>query len=208
MKLYYTPGAGSLCCHIVAQELGLPLKIVKVNLREKKSEEGDFLAVNPKGQIPALVLENGEVLTEGVAILQYLAAQKATEGLMPAAPGLAHYRALEWLNFTATELHKNYTPLFFPDRFVADEAARAQFVEGQRSALLKKLSWVDGELKGRAFVLGDRFTICDAYLFTCLSWSRFVNLDTSSFEHLTAWMGRVGARPAVLATLKAEGLLK
>lgn len=199
MKLYYKPGACSLSPHIVLREAGVDFSIEKVDLVAKTTEHGaDYLTINPKGQVPALQLDDGSILTENAVIVQYLADQKPDRQLLPAAGSLARYHALELLNFIATELHKGFSPLFnprFPEE--AKEVAREQ--------LRKKLAYIDGELAGKEYLLGSRFSVADAYLFTILNWARVLkfNLD---LPNLAAFMARMAARPAVDAALAAEGL--
>ena len=208
MKLYFTPGACSLAPHIVMHELGMAFETEKVNLREKTTATGNFLAINPKGQIPTLKLDSHEFMTEGVAIMQYLADQKPEMNLVPKWGSLERYRAIEWLNFTSTEIHKTYNLLFFPDRLVTDAAARTELQSHAKVALTKKLTWFDQELAGKDYMLGKNFTICDAYMFTCLSWSKMVNFDLSPFKNINAWNARVYGRKGVQAAMSAEGLLK
>src|SRR5688572_888062 len=160
MKLYYKPGACSLSPHIILREAGLDFSIEKVDLATKKTETGDdFLAVNLKGQIPTLLLNDGSILTEGVAIVQYLADQKPDRQLMPEQGTLARYHALEWLHYIATELHKGFSPLFNPK-------APEEFKTLTREALSKKFAYMNTALKDNHFLLGTRFSVADAYLFT------------------------------------------
>ncbi|WP_114393254.1 glutathione transferase GstA [Oleisolibacter albus] len=202
MKLYYSPGACSLASHIALREAGLPVDLVKVDLRNNRAcaDGADFLAINPKGYIPALVLDDGAVLTEGVAILSYVADRAAAGLLAPVHGGMERYRLLEWLTFIATELHKGFGPLWNP---ATTEAARAAAVD----RLLGRLAYVDGVLKDRPFLTGAGFTIADAYLFTVVGWAGFLKLDIGHLPHLAAFQARVAARPAVQAAMKAEGLL-
>lgn len=197
MKLYYSPGACSLSPHIVALELGLPLDIVKADVRKKVLENGEsFLKVNPKGQVPTLQLDNGEILTEGVAIVQYMASLKPEKKMIP--EGFAKFRQLEWLNFVSTELHKGYSPLFRESSEEVKDMARAN--------LTAKFNHLEAPLANNNFLMGDTFTCADAYLFTVLSWSGHVKVELPKF--LQEYLGRVSARPAVQAALKAEGLTK
>lgn len=200
MKLYYKSGACSLSPHIVLREAGLDFSIEKVDLATKKTETGDdFLAVNPKGQIPTLLLNDGSILTEGVAIVQYLADQKPDRQLMPEQGTLACYHALEWLNYIATELHKGFSPLFNPK--TPDD-----FKAVTREALSKKFAYVNESLKDNQFLLGARFSVADAYLFTVMGWAKALKFDLSALTELNAYLDRVAARPAVDAALTAEGL--
>ncbi|WP_421594938.1 glutathione transferase GstA [Rahnella sp. PD4] len=200
MKLYYKSGACSLSPHIVLREAGLDFSIEKVDLATRKTETGDdFLAVNPKGQVPTLLLNDGSILTEGVAIVQYLADQKPDRQLMPEAGTLARYHALEWLNYVATELHKGFSPLFNPK-------TPEEFKTLTREALSKKFAYVNACLKDNHFLLGARFSVADAYLFTVMGWAKALKFDLSALTELNAYLERVAARPAVDAALSAEGL--
>ena len=202
MKLYYTPGACSVSPHIALREAGLAFDLVKVDLKAKKTEHGeDYLAINPKGYIPALGLDNGELLCEGAAIVQYIADQKPDSGLAPKAGTMQRYRLQEWLTFIGTELHKGFSPLFNP-------AMPAEAKQLAKDRLVQRLAWVDGELAGQQYLLGDAFSVADAYLFTVTNWAGFVGVDISGLANINAYRARVGARPAVQATLKAEGLAK
>ena len=201
-KLYYSPGACSLSPHIVLREAGLPFLLVMASTKTKKLADGsDYLAINPKGQVPLLELDDGERLSEGPAIVQYIADQAPASGLMPPAGTMARYRALEWLNFITSELHKGFTPLFAPG---TNEDTKAS----ARQKLSERLAWVDSQLAGKTWLLGDHFTVADAYLFTVAGWGKYVGVDIAPLANLSAFMGRVAARPAVQEALKAEGLLK
>lgn len=200
MKLYYKAGACSLSPHIILREAGLDFSIVRVDLATKKTESGDdFLAVNPKGQIPTLELNDGSILTEGVAIVQYLADQKPDRQLLPEVGTLARYHALEWLNYIATELHKGFSPLFNPK-------TPEEFKAVTREALAKKFAYVNDSLKGHQYLLGARFSVADAYLFTVMGWAKALKFDLSALTDLNTYLDRVAARPAVDAALVAEGL--
>lgn len=202
MKLYYSPGACSLSPHIALREAGLPFELALASTKTKKLADGsDYLAINPKGQVPALLLDSGDLLTEGVVIVQYIADQAPATGLLPAFGTLARYRVLEWLNYITTELHKSFGPLFNPA--YPDEAKALN-----KAALLQRLAWVDSQLAGRSYLTGDTYTVADGYLFVVTNWTNFVGMDISGLTHLGAFMGRVAARPAVQEALKAEGLLK
>src|SRR5690348_247038 len=202
MKLYYMPGACSLSPHIVAREAGIDLQLVKVDGKTKRTEDGaDFLAINPKGYVPALELDDGQLLTEGPAIVQYLADLKPESGLAPANGTLARYRLQEMLGYINSEIHKTYSPLFKPD---TPEATRAE----RKAYLLKRYQLIEDVLAKQPWLLGDHFTAADAYLFTVTSWARHVELDLSGFTALMAFQQRVAERPAVQAALEAEGLRK
>jgi glutathione S-transferase len=201
MKLYYSPGACSLASHIVLAESGAQYAIEKADIRAKKTESGaDFAAISPRGAVPVLVLDDGEVLTEGVAIMQFVA-DSVTPGALPAAGKLARARLQEALNFVSTEVHKTYSPFF---RGLQGEAKAAQ-----EALLNSRLALVEARLSdGRSYLLGDQFTPADAYLFTVTNWSKGIGHDLSAFPKLEALRARVAARPAVQAAMKAEGLLK
>jgi glutathione S-transferase len=197
MKLYYSPGACSLSPHIVALELGLPVTAVKADIRKKVLENGEsFLNINPKGQVPTLQLENGEILTEGVAIVQYFASLAPEKKMIP--EGFAKFHQLEWLNFITTELHKGYSPLFRDNSEEVKTSARAN--------ILSKFNYLETALAKNTYLMGDTFTCADAYLFTVLSWSAHVKIELPQF--IQEYLGRVSARPAVQAAMKAEGLIK
>jgi glutathione S-transferase len=201
-KLYYSPGACSLSPHIALREAGLPFELAMASTKTKKLADGsDFNAINPKSQVPVLELDNGERLTEGPVIVQYIADQAPAKGLIPAAGTMARYRVQEWLNFITSELHKGFSPLFNP---AMPEEGKAL----ARAKLGERLAWVDGQLAGKSYLMGDSFTVADGYLFTVAGWGKYVGVDISGLAHLSAYMGRVAARPAVQEALKAEGLIK
>lgn len=202
MKLYYVAGACSLSPHIVLREAGLEFAAIKTNTRNKTFGEGqDFLAVNAKGKVPVLELDDGQRLTEGPAIVQYLADLAPASGLAPANGTLERVRLQEWLNFTTSELHKGFVPLFNP-------ATPAEYRQIATASLEKNFDWVNGQLEGRSYLLGEQFTVADAYLYTVANWSSHVGIDLQRWPNLAAYQARVAARPAVQAALRAEGLLK
>jgi glutathione S-transferase len=202
MKLYYSPAACSLSPHIVLLEAGLPYTLEKVDIKAKKTATGaDYFAVNSKGSVPALQLDDGQVLTEGTAIVQYLADQKPESGLAPRAGTLERYRLMEILNYIAAEIHKGFGPLFNP-QISADAKAEA------KTALGKKFDWLSTHLGSKTFLLGNTFTVADAYLFTVLSWSAHTGIDLGPWPVLTAYQSRIAQRPKVQQALKEEGLLK
>jgi len=201
MKLYYSPGACSLSPHIALHEAGLAHDLVKVDLKAKKTENGDdFAQINPKGQVPALMLDNGELLTEGPAILQMIA-DKAGKNLAPAADSPERYRLQEWLNFIGTELHKSFSPLFQPA--IPDEV-KSFF----KDRIMGKFKYADSKLANQDYLMGKQFTVADGYLFVMLTWAERVKMDLSALKNLMAFKDRVAARPNVQAALKMEGLLK
>ncbi|BBQ83683.1 TPA: glutathione transferase GstA [Kluyvera ascorbata] len=200
MKLFYKPGACSLASHITLRESGKDFTLIGVDLMHKRMENGDdFLAVNPKGQVPALLLDDNTLLTEGVAIMQYLADSVADRQLLAPVGTINRYKTLEWMNFIATELHKGFTPLFRPD-------TPEDYKPTVRALLDKKLAYIDESLAGAQWISGARFTIADAYLFTVLRWAFAVKMDMAGYKNIADYMARVAARPAVAAALAAEGL--
>jgi glutathione S-transferase len=200
MKLYYAPGACSLSPHIVLREAGLPFDIEKVDNKAKTTASGDnFLDINPKGYVPALKLDDGNVLTEGPVIVQYVADKAPGSKLAPAAGTMERYRIGEWLNFITSELHKNYGTLFNPG--VNDDSKQAV-----RQRLAQRYAFVEKELAKKPFLTGDSFSVADAYLFTVTRWAKAVKLDLSAMPHVADFMKRVGARPAVKDAMTAEGL--
>jgi len=202
MKLYYSPGACSLSPHIALLEAGLPYDLVKVDLRAKKLENGDdYLAVNPKGQVPALALDSGELVTEGPVIVQMIADQAAGKNLAPARDSTERYKLLEWLNFITSEVHKSFGPLFSP--VLADDA-KAFF----KDRVMGKFKYVDAALAGHDYLLGKQFTVADGYMFTMLSWADRMKFDLSGMPNLVAYRDRVAARPMVKEALTKEGLMK
>ena len=202
MKLYYSPGACSLSPRIVALEAGLDLAYEKVDGKAKRTESGkDFWQINPKGYVPALQLDDGAVLTEGPAIVQYLADLRPASALAPANGSLARYRLQEALGYINSELHKSYSPLFNP---ATPEATR----EERKEYLRRRYALIEATLTRHPYLLGDDFTVADAYLFTVTRWAQFVDLDLTAFPHLQAFQQLVAARPAVARALEAEGLLK
>ncbi|MDQ1812521.1 glutathione transferase GstA [Massilia sp. CCM 9210] len=202
MKLYFSPGACSLSPHIVLLEAGLAFTTESVDLRKKVTASGaDFSAINPKGYVPALDTEQGMLLTEGPAIVQYLADLAPEKKLAPAAGTPERYVLIEWLNFISTELHKNFSPLFRPN-------AGAELTGYARANLTLRFGYVERMLDGREYLTGARFTVADAYLFTVLNWANIVKFDLSAFPLLQAFHKRVGERPLVQQALRDEGLLK
>jgi glutathione S-transferase len=202
MKLYFSPGACSLSPHIVLREAGLNFELEQVNLQTKKTKGGgDFLQVNPKGQVPVLQLDNGEILTEGPAIVQYIADQKPESGLAPPNGTMARYHTQEWLNFVTSELHKVFAPLFRP-------TTPEEYVKITKENLANKFAYLDKHLASRQYITGDKFTVADAYCFVIVGWSKYKNIDLAPYPNLKAYMDRIAARPKVQEAMKAEGLLK
>ena len=202
MKLYYSPGACSLSPHIALLEAGLSYDLVKVDLKAKKLENGgDFLAVNPKGQVPALALDSGELVTEGPVIVQMIADKAAAKNLAPARDSAERYKLQEWLTYINSEVHKSFGPLFSP--VLADDA-KAFF----KDRVMGKFKYVDGALAGKDYLMGMQFSVADGYLFTMLSWAERMKFDLSAMPNLLAYKARVGARPMVQEALVKEGLMK
>jgi glutathione S-transferase len=202
MKLYYAAGACSLSPHIVALEAGIPVELVKVDTKAKRTaSDQDYWLINPKGYVPALALDDGELLTEGPAIVQYLADLKPESGLAPANGTTARYRLQEMLGYINSELHKTYSPLFKPE---TPDVVR----EERKEYLRKRYRLLEERLSQHPWLVGDRFTVADAYLFTVTNWARHVALDLSEFPALLDFQKRVAERPAVQTALEAEGLKK
>ena len=202
MKLYYSPGACSLSPHIALLEAGLPYQLVKVDVRAKKLENGDdYLMVNPKGQVPALGLDSGEIVTEGPVIVQIIADRASAKNLAPARDSAERYKLLEWLNFITTELHKNFSPLFNPA--IPDDVKKF-FVD----RIMGKFKYIESQLADRDYLMGKQFTVADGYLYTMMRWADGHKLDLSALTNLMAYKARVAARPKVQEALTKEGLLK
>ncbi len=201
MKLYYSPAACSLAPHIALNEAGIAVELVKTDVKTKQTAAGaDFWAVNSKGYVPTLQLDDGQVLTECPVILQYIADQKPASGLAPAAGTMARYRLQEWLNFITSEVHKGMGSFFNP-------GCKDAWREGAEAYLSRRLDWLNTQLEGRIYLM-DSYSVADAYLFTILNWGQFVKFEIARWPNLKAFQERVAARPAVQQTLKAEGLLK
>jgi glutathione S-transferase len=202
MKLYYFSGACSLASNIALREAGLPFELIKVDRRTRKAADGlDYNEVNPKGYVPALTLDDGEVLTENVAVLQYIADRNPASKLAPSAGTMERYRLVEWLAFISSEIHKNFSPLFRDD---APEETK-QYL---RKVLSARLDYLNRAIGNRPFLMGEQFTVADAYLFTVLGWSRHLNFDLGKWPQLQGHLERVGARPLVSEALKTERLVK
>lgn len=198
MKLYFAPFACSLASHIALREAGLEFQIAKTDLRTKTTADGeDFTTINPKGYVPALKLEDGQVITEGAAVLQYIADLAPASGLAPANGTMDRVRLQEWLGFIATEVHKTYSPLFNPN--ITPEAREAAL--GRLSA---RYAWIDTQLAGKTFLMGDTFTVADAYLFVVSNWGGRMGLDLQQWPNVAVWFGNVGKRDAVGAAIQAE----
>ena len=201
MKLYYSPGACSLSPHIVARAAGLPVTLVRVDTKGKKTVTGDdYWSINGKGYVPLLELEDGTRLTEGPAIVQYLADRAPQKRLAPANGTIERYKLQEWLNFITSELHKQFSPLFDPS--MPDEA-KAKF----RDKIAGRIDWIVMQLGDQPYLTGADFTVADAYLFTVVNWTKYTGIDLARWPSLQSYMARVAARPDVQSALKDEGLL-
>lgn len=199
MKLYYSPGACSLSPHIVLREAGLAFEPVLASTKSHKLQDGtDYYSINPLGYVPMLELDDGTRLREGPAIVQYIADQAPAKNLAPANGTLPRYRLQEWLNYISTEIHKSFSPLFNPN--MPDEGKKIY-----RDRLANRFDFVNRELEGRQYLMGDHFTVADAYLFTVTRWTRPMGIDISAWPNLVAHHERVAARPAVQEALQAEG---
>ena len=201
MKLYYAPALCSLSPHIALQEAGIDVELVKVDIKKHLLEDGsDFYAINPKGYVPALQLDDGSLLTEGPAIVQYIADLNPAAGIAPANGTPGRYRLQEWLGYLNSELHKSFSPLFKP-------TTPDDYKALQREAIGARFDYISSQLQDREYLL-DRFSVADGYLFALLNWCKWVGIDRSKWPVLEAYVERVGARPAVQAALRAEGVLK
>ena len=202
MKLYYTPGTCSLAPHIILKETNTPFTAVKTDIRAKTVEDGsDFFKVNPNGYVPALMLDDGTVLTEASVIVQYIADKAGATNLAPANGTLARYQLMSWLNFIATEVHKGLGGLFNPKM---PDTGKAAIIE----KVLDRIKFLDGHLAKSTYITGNSFTLPDAYLFTVLQWTRGLKIDLAPFPHVVAYLEKIRARPAVGAAMRAEGLVK
>jgi glutathione S-transferase len=202
MKLYYAPGACSLASHIALHEAGLPFEIDKLNVPTKTTANGeDFMQINPKGYVPTIKMDDGSVLTEGAVILQYIADQSPNSGLAPKAGTMERYRLQEWLNFIGTEIHKSFGPLF--NKTMPEETKN-----NARNLLTRRLGYVEARLANKPYLMGDSFTVADAYLFVVVNWSGRAGFDLNPFPKIKEYIARIAERPSVRAAMKAEGLIQ
>jgi glutathione S-transferase len=202
MKLYYSPGACSLSPHIALREAGVAFEPVLASTKSHQLKDGtDYYEINPLGYVPMLELDDGTRLREGPAIVQYIADLAPTKNLAPANGTLPRYRLQEWLTFIGTEVHKQFSPLFNPA--MPDEAKKLQ-----REKLASRFQWLDTELKGKQYLMGDTFSVADGYLFTVTNWAKPMAIDLAPYPNLMAWRERVAARPAVQEAMRAEGLIQ
>ena len=207
MKLFYKAAACSLAPHIVMAELNMVYEIEAVDLATKQCASGDYRKINPKGSVPAILMDNGEILSEGAIISQYLADQKMDSGLIPKFGTLERYRCLELMNFIATDIHKSFSPLFGADKIVKNVEGKTEMKMFFVETLKSKVALVSEKLGTSDYLMGKQFTIADAYLFTVLGWSKHVGLDLSTWSNVTSYMNRVSERPAVMKAMKEEGLI-
>jgi glutathione S-transferase len=200
MKLYYATGSCGLAPQIALREAGETFDLVKVDFKTKTTVEGDYFQVTPKGFVPALKLDDGEIITEGAVVLQWIADQNPERKLMPAPGSKGRYRALEWLNYVATDMHKGYATLFSP---FLDDASKTRFIDGNLST---RFEYLDDHLSRNDYLLGAEFSVADAYLYNILTWSHRVNVDLSAYASVQRFMARMAQRPSVRASLEAEGI--
>lgn len=208
MKLFYSTGACSLAPHIVMAELNMVYELELVNLKDKTCASGDYIKINMKGSVPALKMENGEILTEGAVISQYLADLKNDGTVLPKFGTNERVRTLEWMNFISSEVHKNFSPLFFAERLYSNVDTQEDVKTTYRKILADKCNYIAEKLGQNEYLSGALFTIADAYLFTCLNWSKHVGLDLNQWSNISNYMKRVSERPAVIRAMKEEGMLK
>ena len=201
------PGTCALAPHIVLSELNMIYETEIVSRKDKSCASGDYLKINPKGSVPALKMENGEILTEGAIISQYLADQKNDGTLLPKFGTLERVRTLEMMNYISTEVHKNFTPLFHSAGTYKSPETLTEVKDYYKTVLATKFQFLQAKLGSNDFILGKEFTIADAYLFTCLSWSKHAGVDLSGFPELTSYVGRISERPAVVRAMKEQGLI-
>jgi glutathione S-transferase len=208
MKLYYSPGACSLAPHIVMAELNMAYEIEAVNLKDKTCATGDYKHINMKGAVPALKMDSGEILTEGAIISQYLADHKNDGTLLAKFGTTERFRTLEWMNFIATDIHKNFSPVFAAEKMFKTTETQNEVKNVFKTTLNDKLNFIAEKLGQNDYLMGKTFTIADAYLFTCLSWTKYVGMDLTTWSNINSYMKRVSERPAVIKAMKEEGLIK
>jgi glutathione S-transferase len=207
MKLYYSPGACSLASHIVMAELNMVYETEAVNLKEKTCNSGDYKAINNKGAVPALKMDNGEILTEGAIICQYLADHKNDGTLLGKFGTTERFRTLEWMNFITSDIHKNFSPLFAAEKMFHNVDTQNDVKNFFKTALTDKFNFIAEKLGQNDFLTGKDFTIADAYMFTCLTWTKYVGMDLTTWSNINSYMKRVSERPAVMRAMKEEGLI-
>lgn len=207
MKLFYATGACSLASHIVMEEVGGHFDYEVVDTKMKTCASGDYKKINEKGAVPAFQMNNGEILTEGAVIMQYIADTAKEQTVLPKVGTTERYRALEMTNYVASEIHAFYGQIFHAERYATGSALET-LKEGLRTELSRRFDYLDAKLAKNEFIAGKTFTIADAYLFTCWNWNQHVGMESAQWKNINAWSTRVYARPAVQRAMKAEGLLK
>lgn len=209
MKLFYSPGACSLAPHIVMAELNMAYEVESVDLRKKITATGaDFKMINPKGSVPALRLESGDIMTESGVLIQYLADQKPEAGLFAKFGSMERFRTQEMINFISTDLHKNFTPLWITSLIAKSTETQNDITTFYKAVLTQKLAFVSEKLGSNDYIMGKDFSIADAYLFTVMSWAKMKEIDLNQFSNLNNYMARMSARPAVQKAMREEGLIK
>lgn len=208
MKLYFSSGACSLAAHIVLEETGAQYEAEQVDLKNKTCATGDYTKINFRGKVPAFRMNNGEVLTEGAAIMQYVADLRPETNVLPKMGTTERYRVIEATNFVATEIHTRYNRLFKAQTYFQDEKMCETYKTALRAELAKSFDYIEAQFAKNEFFAGKTFSIADAYLFTCWNWNQYVGIDGSQWKNINAWSTRVYARPAVQRAMQAEGLLK
>lgn len=208
MKLFFSPGACALSPHIILNELGMKFELERVDLKSHTSSSGDYYKQNPKGYVPALLLDNGQILTEGVVIAQYLADQKPEANLIPKAGTWERYRAMEWLNFISSEIHKSFSPLFSVNSITQNDEARGEVSAFFKSRIGRRLDLLNDHLAKNKFMMGENFTVVDAYLYNILTWTIPMKIDLSQWKNVMGFFERVGSRPTVKAAHEKEKYTK
>jgi len=208
MKLFYSPGSCALAPHIVMAELNMAYELEAVNLKDKTCASGDYYKTNMKGSVPALKMDSGDILTEGAIISQYLADQKNDGTLLAKFGTIDRFRTLEWMNFIATDIHKNFSPLFSVERNYKTAETQNEVKNVFKTALTDKFNFIAEKLGQNDYLMGTEFTIADAYLFTCLTWTKYVGMELTNWTNLNSYVKRVSERPAVIRAMKEQGILK
>lgn len=207
MKLFYAKGACSLAPHIAMAEMNMVYELEAVDVKAKTSASGDFRKINAKGYVPALRMENGEILTEGSVILRYLADQKPEAGLIPKFGTLERYRCEEWLNYLSSELHKSFTPLFASFKYVQTDAAKSELTSSMVKMINDKIGYISERMGTNDYLMGSKMTVADLYLFNILSWGQYVKVDVSQWSNISGFMKRMMEKPSVQKAMKEEGIL-
>ena len=208
MKLYYVPGACSLAPHIILEEMGIPYTAQKLSFEDDSLNRPEYSKINPMHAVPALALQDGTVITETSAIMQYIAEQKPSTNLVPRAGTIERTKQQQYLNFVTSELHPTFGLLWSAETFVKDEKARVDFTNNVKQKIADRLEVFNNWLNGKTYLMGEQFTVADAYAFTVISWSKYVDVKIDRYSNIPGYLSRVAERPAVLRTLKNEGLIK